>query len=248
MKSFIKSVLARTPYQIIRKGHRNRFQAIDEALTSLRRRGFAPKRVIDAGANVGHFAAFALHLFPQTVVHAIEPQPACGRELEALRFQVGGGRLVVHPVALGAPEQDGTLVRLAADATSTSTGAHVAIDGKHEGTLEVPCVMLDRLLARELKPDDGALLKLDLQGYELNAMLGASETLKCCDVILTEVSFYAQAYEPPISELMAFLTERGFELYDIASLYARPRDDRPRQSDLIFVRSGSSLVADTSWN
>lgn len=136
-------------------------------------------------------------------------------------------------------------MRLAANATLTR--AHVVIDGGTTDWLEVPCVTLDGLLARAIKPGDGSLPKLDLQGYELNATLRASETLQCCDVILSEVSFYAQAYEPPISELTAFLTDRGFELYDIASLYARPRDYRPRQGDLIFVLSDSSLVAYKSW-
>ena len=247
MKSLLKSFMARTPYQIIRRGHRNRFQAIDDALTSLSRRGFAPSRVIDAGANVGHFAAFALNLFREAIVDAIEPQPGCKGRLETLRAH-SGGRLIVHPVALGAPEQDGMMLRLAADMTSTSTGAHVVLEGSHDTGLEVPCTTLDSLLTGILKPDDGALLKLDLQGYELHAMRGASATLVGCDVILTEVSFYAQAYEPPISELVAFLLAEGFELYDIVSLYARPRDDRPRQGDFIFVRSESALMADTSWS
>jgi FkbM family methyltransferase len=247
MKSWLKSVMFRTPYQVVRKGPRNRFQAIDDALTSLRRRGFAPRRVIDGGANLGEFSGFALNLFPETIVHAIEPQPGCWGALDALRAK-SGGRLTVHPVALGSPEQEGTMLRLAADATSTSTGAHVVVEGQADVGLNVPCTTLDSLLAGVLKPGDGALLKLDLQGYELNAMRGATKALESCDIILTEVSFYAQAYEPPISELMAFLSAKGFELYDIASLYARPRDDRPRQGDFIFVRSGSPLMEDTSWS
>jgi hypothetical protein len=67
-------------------------------------------------------------------------------------------------------------------------------------------------------------------------------------VVLTEVSFYAQSYEPPISVLVAILAQYGFELYDIAAVYARPRDDRPRQGDFIFARRGSLIVADTRWS
>ena len=141
------------------------------------------------------------------------------------------------------------MLELAADLSSSSTGAHVVmLTQQPASSIVVPCISLDKLLSEVSSPLDHALLKLDLQGYELHALRGATETLKTCDVVLTEVSFYAQAYEPPISELVAFLSVRGFELYDIASVYARPRDDRPRQGDFIFVRSGSALVGDRSWS
>lgn len=74
----------------------------------------------------------------------------------------------------------------------------------------------------------GGLLELDLPGFELHALRGAAASLLRFDVILTEVSFFSQAYEPTISNLIVFLFEHGFELYDIASLSARRRDDRPR--------------------
>jgi hypothetical protein len=60
-------------------------------------------------------------------------------------------------------------------------------------------------------------LKLDLQGWEMNALRGARQLLKKIDLILIEVSFYAQQYEPSISEVVAFMNESGFDLYDIAS-------------------------------
>ena len=68
------------------------------------------------------------------------------------------------------------------------------------------------------------------------------------EVILTEVSFFAQAYEPPISQIISFLDARNFELYDIAALAARSRDGRARQGDFLFVRRDSRLMADTRWS
>jgi hypothetical protein len=82
----------------------------------------------------------------------------------------------------------------------------------------------------------------------LRALHGAIETLATTDVVLSEISFFAQDYEPPIAALVGFLSEHGFELYDVASVYARPRDDRPRQGDFIFVRRRCSLAVDRSWD
>lgn len=248
MKTDVKDLLQRTPYRISRRARgTNRFSAIEHSLQSLRGRGFTPLSVIDAGANVGDFAMFVLDLFPQAVIHAIEPQPGCAHALERLCTS-SGGRLVYHPVALCEPGQDSSTLLFAGDANSTSTGAHVVLSGEAGmSTINVPCMTLDHLFANVPDHGDMGLLKLDLQGYELHALRGAERVLASCDVVLTEVSFYAQAYEPPISELIAFMAQVGFELHDIAAIYARPRDDRPRQGDFIFVRNGSHLAVDTAW-
>ncbi|WP_338243119.1 FkbM family methyltransferase [Aurantiacibacter hainanensis] len=247
MKTFVKSVMSRTPFKITRQGRANRFAAIEGALKSLSKRGFEPDHVFDAGANVGSFASFALQLFPKAMVHSIEPQPGCQESLEALRSK-SGGRLAIYQAALGAPEQNGSIVNLAADAASTSTGAHIVSTAGAGKTIEVRCITLDRLLQGALAACEGALLKLDLQGYELEALRGGALTLGRCEVVLTEFSFYSQDYEPPILDLVSFMAEAGFKLYDVASIYARPRDDRPRQGDFIFVRGSSPLMVDNSWN
>lgn len=244
LKQLLKSLLARTPYRVVQRTRLNRFQAIDESLASLAARGFSPRTVIDGGANTGAFARVAVDLFPEAIVHAVEPQPGCRPALEALSREFPN-RVVVHMLALCAPENDGQALAMTAGADTTSTGAHVSANG--EG-ISVPCMTLDSIFAAHRPSKKGTFLKLDLQGYELNALKGATETLKATDVVLTEVSFYAQAFEPPISMLVGFLADHGFELYDIASIYARPRDDRPRQGDLIFVRAGADLAQDRAWS
>jgi hypothetical protein len=65
--------------------------------------------------------------------------------------------------------------------------------------------------------------------------------------VLTEVSFYAQAYEPTIAELVSFLDQNGFELHDVAALTARQRDNRLHQGDFLFVRKDSALAGDKRW-
>ena len=130
--------------------------------------------------------------------------------------------------------------------SEASTGASVAgDDAQVDGTVEVKAAPLDRLL--RLRPGDRALLKLDLQGYELAALRGAASTLLNTEVLLTEVSFFRQGFEPTIAELVGLLDEHSFELFDIAALSSRARDDRLQQGDFVFVRRGSTLLSDTSW-
>lgn len=248
VKRALKAILARTPYRIARREKFNRFQAVSSTIETARRRGFDPQVVIDGGSNVGDFAVEMLAMFPQARVHAIEPQPGCGPALAA-KASAANGRLTIHMAALGGPEDEGTSLMLAGDENSISTGAHVLLDGhrSENGEVAVPCHTLDTLLDGQVAPTDRIFLKLDLQGYELHALRGAARVLASTDLILTEVSFFRQAYEPPIETLVAFLSENGFELYDIASVSARSRDNRAKQGDFVFVRRGSPLALDTSW-
>jgi FkbM family methyltransferase len=79
-----------------------------------------------------------------------------------------------------------------------STGAHVS---SVVGAVPVTAVTLDSLFG-SITPDDRTLIKLDLQGYELNALRGGTALLRSAEAILAEVSFFAQAYEPSITELL----------------------------------------------
>lgn len=247
MKSALKWALAHTPYRVVRRQAHNRFQAVEASLLAAADRGFRPTIIIDGGANVGEFARAALQIFPEAKVHTIEPQPGCVAALNLLAAEIGK-RLVFHPVALCEPADAGSSLTLASDASFTSTGAHVVVgDYKPEFKTDVPCVTLDSLLAGQLTRGDRILLKLDLQGYELHALKGAIETLTAVEMVLTEVSFFRQAYEPPIESLVTFLSDQGFELYDIASISGRARDQRAKQGDFIFVRRGTQLTVDARW-
>jgi FkbM family methyltransferase len=238
MKALLKRLVAMTPYRIVRDEDMNRFQAVEACLRQLRGRGYCPDIVIDGGAHLGTFSEMARRIYPTASFHLVEPQPACQAALRALCAREG---FTLHPYALGETSQP---LRFAATDVA-STGAHVA-DAEDGPTIEVPTRTLDQLFATPgLLPRP--LLKLDLQGFEMHALRGGKAVLPRIEVILTEVSFFRQAYEPSISDLVNFLDERGFEFYDVASLSARARDNRLHQGDFVFVRRGSDLLADAAW-
>jgi FkbM family methyltransferase len=203
----------------------------------MRGRGFAPRVIIDGGAHLGSFSTAARAIFPDAKFHLVEPQPPCHEPLRALCSKE---QFVLHECALSdAPGE----IQLSCSA-QPSTGAHVVQRGS-DGAL-VAATTLDGLFSW-LTESDRALLKLDLQGYELHALRGGAAVLGVVEAILTEVSFFAQAYEPPIADLIAFLGARSFRLYDIAALAGRTRDNRLHQGDLVFVREGTPLLADNRW-
>jgi FkbM family methyltransferase len=239
VKQIIKAILAQTPYRIVRDRGANRFQAIEVTLSGMRDRGFSPGLVIDAGAHLGSFSLAAKQIFPAAQFHLVEPQPACTQPLTALCAREG---FTLHACALA--ERAGRVDMSRAD--TPNTGVHVQPDGGAE-TVSVPARTLDGLFADLISRHSRVLLKLDLQGYELHALRGATNVLPHIEAILTEVSFFAQAYEPSVAELLAFLDVAGFQLYDVAALSGRTRDNRLRQGDFVFVRKGSALLKDGQW-
>jgi hypothetical protein len=63
MKKIVKWIMARTPYRLVRNFGINRFQAIDQSLWDMRKRGF--RLMIDGGAHLGTFSLAAEKIFPK---------------------------------------------------------------------------------------------------------------------------------------------------------------------------------------
>ncbi len=80
------------------------------------------------------------------------------------------------------------------------------------------------------------LLKIDVQGYELELLRGAERSLAAIDEILVECSFVElYAGQPLADDVVCHLRERGFGLNGVHSV-ARGADGRPLQADLLFSR------------
>jgi FkbM family methyltransferase len=245
-KRHLRQVLGLVGYSL----HRwpvNRFDGMQDALLLLRRSGYSPGVIIDAGANVGNWTRMARSVFHDATIHLVEPQPACRGALDDLSRRTPG--LMVHPVALTEPGIH--RVRMVGGGeTGVGTGARVARPGEREpDAVQCPAITLDALLADRVVREDRALLKLDLEGHELTALQGARRLLDVIEVLLTEVQFFDINDDgfPVFADVVGFLRTRGFEPYDFACLLQRPRDVRLRMGDVLFVRRDSALLADRSW-
>lgn len=223
-------------------------KSISDGLALLARFGFEPTRIIDAGANVGDFAIMAHAHFPQARIHMIEPQPACAEALGKLCRRTG---FSFHPFALVAPEHSGKTIGFLVTPGAVTTGARVG-EGSELGEVErvdVEARSLDDVMASELDQEELLLLKMDLEGHELQALKGASRVLQSTQVVLAESALFGDPAptNSPL-QLATFLAEHGFTLYDVLSISGRPRDKRARQCDLLFVKNSSPISLDQHWN
>jgi FkbM family methyltransferase len=222
----------------------SRFDAMDGALELLYRAGFRPDIVVDVGANRGQWTAIARARFPDATYHLVEPQPGCLAALKSLAVRTA--RVHVHGTAVTRPGVP-TLSMAGGGARHDGEGNFVLNSPATPEAVAYPSTTLDSLLAGV----DGRrlLLKLDVEGHELAVLEGASAVLAKTEVIVAEFWMFRLFNEPmPIlPDLMATLDVHGFAFYDVASLRGRPRDNRLESGDAVFVRRGSALVADSSW-
>jgi FkbM family methyltransferase len=238
-------VLASLGLRVSRNVPPNRFQAMEQSLRLAAKRGFAPLDVIDAGANVGDWTRMARTVFPAATFHMIEPQSGCAPILSALASSTPNVRF--HQVAVTQPGQRQVSMAGGGD-SHRGTGAWILKEGEATAAESVcEATTLDELFGNELRTP--LFLKLDLEGHELAALSGAESLLTQVEAILTEVLFFDvnNGGRPLFSDLLSFLAQRGFDLYDIASLSGRPRDNRLRLGDALFVRRDSPLSRDRSW-
>jgi FkbM family methyltransferase len=118
-----------------------------------------------------------------------------------------------------------------------------------DARIELAMSTLDKVIEdRALHPPH--MLKLDVQGFELEVLRGATRTLKAADleVVVMEVSLIDINVEAPlIYEVLGFMTRHHFSMYDICSFMRRPLDRALWQIDSVFVRDTSRLVASKMW-
>lgn len=169
--------------------------------------------LLDAGAHKGQFSLMSRRVKPSVPVHAYEPQSA---QAGTFRAVLGGDSgVVLHQIALGdrAGEADLNL------SGRTDSSSFLPVTEKlvstfantgHRGTERVRVERLDDRRA-DWSSARAALLKIDVQGYELEVLKGGSAALAHCRFVYAECS-HVPLYEGQalFDEVEGFLREHGF--------------------------------------
>jgi FkbM family methyltransferase len=136
--------------------------------------------VIDAGANIGYMTMlFAARIGETGLVHAFEPHPrvldTLKRNVDRISRRPGVGRAIVYPSALGDLDGNAELIETGYFSLNQGT-AKIATTETTADKIESHSVPLETL--NGLFPNEEfALLKIDVEGFELNVLRGADNLL-----------------------------------------------------------------------
>ena len=228
----------------LRSKARERLDAPDMllALQRLAARSFTPGQVFDVGAFHGEFARAALAVWPGARIACFEPVEKAGRTLrEMMREQPA---IDLYAAVVGATEKPCVEMRVANASSTMLRDAH----NDDYPRVKVPQITIDATVRRAYAGRAPDLLKLDVQGYELEVLKGAEASLRDIRVILSELSLL-DIHEgvPLLDEVMVWLSQRGFVPYDICGLTRRPLDRALWQTDMVFVRRDDALRRDKRY-
>ena len=243
--------LRRRTWTAVRRGHKLLLLLADpsyraglrlRAPASVEHRGVAFEHefssVLDVGANRGQFAIFALRRFPGADLFSFEPYP----EAFAALAKLVGVRPNVHlfELALSSTKGPRDLHVSGLDHSSSLLPITRRLTDEFTGTAEAATVQVaSARLDETVSPEQlrrPVLLKLDVQGFELEALRGAEALLSNIDEILIELSFVEfYAGQPLSGEVIAHLDARDFRLAGVYGVM-RGRAGECLQADFHFVR------------
>ena len=219
---------------------------VPEASTALKRLaniGFEPVIIFDVGAYRGDFARLCAHIWPQAKIVCFEPQE--NKVIELHRLSGSLPSISVFPVLLGANAESGKVALHESGTASSVLSEHIP---QHFPVKFYPMRSIDDIVQKDLNNQYPDLLKIDVQGYELEVLKGAEKSLSRLKLILAELNLLdIHKNTPLLHEVIQWLSERGWVAYDICGLIRRPLDNALWQVDFIFVPYDSPFRADKHW-
>lgn len=192
--------------------------------------------VIDGGAHKGEFTELIQRQYSNPTIYCFEPIPALASSL--ISKYENENRIKIREAALGAEkatvELHVTNILPASSVLSAGALSHKyhsnGLDTKEN--IKVSQVRLDAEVSNEID-----ILKLDLQGYELEALKGSVGLLSRVKLALLEVEFFPLYENQPLfSDIDIFMRENGFRLLNFYDMYTHD-DGQLTSGDAIYVNN-----------
>jgi len=182
----------------------------------------ACEHVVDIGANRGQFALVARSCFPSARIDSFEPLN--GPAEKYLQVFSGDKSTHLHHYAVGAKTSEMTIHISNRDDSSSllpigKMQSTIFPNTEEIATTTVHVTTLDKILA-EADFRSNALLKIDVQGYEMTTLKGCANLLHRFKHAYVECSF-VEMYEGQslASDVIQFLAEHKFKIAGVYNMH-----------------------------
>lgn len=208
-------------------------------------KGFKCSHILDIGAHSGEWSRTAKYVFPNSTVYLIEPLEEMEVKLKEFCEEFPPSRYFLN----GAGAVEGILYLTAGEEL---VGANFLQEEnqylKSDRTQrEVKIITLNSLIEKN-EIEIPQLVKLDVQGFELEVLKGAELLFGKTEIFILEVSLFEFIKGTPLfSDVVHFMAQKGYEVYDFPGFLRRPFDNALGQIDVTFVKREGYFRYSNSW-
>jgi len=195
---------------------------------TLKKRGFAPKHIVDVGANRGNWTRAALKCFPEAYYTLVEPQDNLRIHVRDLLARNGR----IRWIGAGAGDKVGTQ-----PFTICGDGSSFIFEFAGARQIAAPVTTLNEIV-RKCDTPFPDLVKIDAEGSDLRVLAGASELVGKTDIFLLEAAIgpQLQHWENTLGNVIQTMAHVGYSIFDIHDL------NHGCIGEVSFLRNASHLL------
>jgi FkbM family methyltransferase len=220
---------------------------VQKLLQDIKARGLICNSILDIGANNGGWSVMAKGIFPTAKFCLIEPQ----FELEEnLKSFVNDSKGSIYFIAGAGFKPEKKYLTIWDDLAGSSFLPKESDTLKENGKQrQIDIITIDDIIKNGKFPIP-ELVKIDVQGYELEALKGAELLFGKTEVFILECSLFSFSDVPGmplISDIVNFMLDRDYLIYDFPGFARRPMDGALGQCDVCFVKRNGFLRSSNDW-
>ena len=201
-----------------------------------------PKYLCDIGANNGIWA-YVLQQMNPNLEHIVFFEPQTQYQEKLNKLSLSNVTKIIYSCGLGNQKEQRSIKGGTASASFFEAEQQTEYfpDSLSDKQESVEIQLLDEIYAQDNLPTPD-LIKLDVQGFELNVLKGGINTLKKTKYLVIELSF-RQFYknQPSIWEILKFLQDNDFIMISKGFEWRSPKNPSEiLQMDAIFMNTNKS--------
>lgn len=241
----IRSIGKKTANMLLKKSGRaiaseGMVLSFDRFADILENKGLEPKTIVDIGVAEG--TPWLYHRWPHARYILVDPTP---QSLPHMRAWSQRLKADVMNCAFGEEEGLGAIKVRAKHAASSMYEEIGEANIIAEATVSVR--RFDQMIPEDISLP--LLVKIAAMGAELKVLSGMGKWFYKTKAIIVRCDLLPSLRDAPdFLEIMCFLAEKGFYLYDLIGAQRRPLDNSLAQVNGVFVPSTSCLRKDRRWS
>ena len=217
--------------------NRNQVTNLDVIITSLKNKNFTPDYIVDVGCFKGIWTNKLLEFFPDSQYILFDANDNNIHHLDKLKSD---NKNVDYKIKLLSDDEKYY------DFFSMESGSSIFEEQTNfpRQKKKIKSSLLYNELPSNIRNTISNLIKLDVQGAELNVISGLKSLINNFEVVIIEVSLHNYNKDSPLFyDVIHYMKNKKFILYDIYDLKRLGNQDSYLlQFDCVFLRENSNLL------